>query len=380
VAETLYKISSDYFPTYSACDNPEEGECKKECIILDLATTSLSQMALIIIPYINLFSVHYRRKKGKNNLSRTKIFFHFFLLCLIILCTYILNYLSFPTSENNNKRKAAISCLFSTQSLQIIFIVLISRFLLKYNYFIHHLLSIILEICLTVSVDLILKNFSKDIFPNGSTFAFIASNFLMVLFESINLIYKKYMMEKYYYSPWTLSVVSGGFGFAWCILIMIFSLFITIPNFPNYISTVNPGIIIAKFFIDYIIDIFKNILMYLVLFNFAPNYYVISTNLSHIFMIIVEYDDNRKYYCIGLFILEFLCVLINLEIIILNFCGLEKNTAKFINQRSERDTMMGKVDDNYLYEISPGYLIDKSKKEEVKVVNSHNPDLEMKFV
>ena len=42
VAETLYKISSDYFPTYSACDNPEEGECKKECIILDLATTSLS--------------------------------------------------------------------------------------------------------------------------------------------------------------------------------------------------------------------------------------------------------------------------------------------------------------------------------------------------
>ena len=66
-------------------------------------------------------------------------------------------------SNNNGSNKIKYKDLFINNSLEIIFITLISHFFLKYKYYIHHIISLIASVILSVIIDLVPK--SQFLYP-----------------------------------------------------------------------------------------------------------------------------------------------------------------------------------------------------------------------
>jgi hypothetical protein len=66
-------------------------------------------------------------------------------------------------------------------------------------------------------------------------------------------------------------------------------------------------------------------------FYFEPSFVLISYEFSKFFQVLKE--NPEKAYVVAFFILQFFCLMIVLEIIELNFCGLNKNTKRNISQR-----------------------------------------------
>ena len=73
---------------------------------------------------------------------------------------------------------------------------------------------------------------------------------------------------------------------------------------------------------------------------------------------------NKAYVCLALFVLQFISLLLYLEIIELNFCGLNKNTKRNIAERGlsedsimERDsTTSSLIEFNNTYTLKAGEL------------------------
>ena len=87
---------------------------------------------------------------------------------------YILN----STEENENDDKKKYMELFINNSLEIIFITLITILFLKYKYYIHHIISLILLIILSVIIDLVLENFTYadiELVINSIAYVFVNS-------------------------------------------------------------------------------------------------------------------------------------------------------------------------------------------------------------
>ena len=77
----------------------------------------------------------------------------------------------------------------------------------------------------------------------------------------------------------------------------------------------------------------------LILFYFSPIFLLITEVISPFLQWIVQAIENNQnstlelvIYPIGYIIVLFSCLVCN-EIIIFNFCGLSKNTRKFVNER-----------------------------------------------
>ena len=86
-----------------------------------------------------------------------------------------------------------------------------------------------------------------------------------------------------------------------------------------------------KQFTIIIINFFLLTFTFLTSFYFEPGFILINYEISKFYQILIDYPE--KAYVVVLFILQFFCLMIVLEIIELNFCGLNKNTKRNISQR-----------------------------------------------
>ena len=109
---------------------------------------------------------------------------------------------------------------------------------------------------------------------------------------------------------------------------------------------------------------FINILKILTVYYFTQIHNFTTYILIKIFDLVLRKESEYKYFSILLFIFQFLGLLIFLEIIELNFWGLDKNTVKNIQARlSEEDTRLIKdqeKNENQIekVELAPGYLVE----------------------
>ena len=148
-------------------------------------------------------------------------------------------------------------------------------------------------------------------------------------------------MEKYFYPYWNIVLIPAFFIFVVNILTLILILILGknsdinfFSSFYSYFSDVSFGIIIGKHIINIILNFFVATFTILTLFNFTPDYVLISNVLSKIVNVLID-DSNNKYYFIIFAILQVICLLFYLEIIEFNFCGLNKNTRRNIKYRSD---------------------------------------------
>ena len=316
---------------------------------LDMIVIGLSELASPVIGLVKISSLkNHINRPDKEKYPLKKMFLHFFILFLIFALYLILNiFLTiqgklYEQKNNQNMQNLHNSGFSSYESLEMIFICLVSIILLKYKYFIHHIISIVMFIVLCISIDLILDNFPY-IYSRGALFIVLC--IFSVLLDAIDYGYQKYMMDILFYPFWDVGFTLGTVNLAIFGLILIICLitgkeksieqknFLFI-GFYKYFNEVNVGIIIAKQLLNFILTFILNLFRALTILNFTPDYILISFAISRIVNVVIE---TKKYICLALFPFQFFFLLFYLEIIELKFCGLNKNTKKNIQIRGERE-------------------------------------------
>ena len=126
----------------------------KKNYILESSILGLGQVAVIIIPHIKFFSLSNKKEKNKCECSYKIILRYAILLFLygietnVMYVCYISQMISqMRRKDGNYKSKSMFRMksegLATKEGLEMVFITIIAIFLLKYKYFIHHILSII---------------------------------------------------------------------------------------------------------------------------------------------------------------------------------------------------------------------------------------------
>ena len=109
-----------------------------------------------------------------------------------------------------------------------------------------------------------------------------------------------------------------------------------ISEFYLYFEEVHPGLIVGKQLLIIVIMSINTALTMLNIYYFNPNFFLISFHLPKFVQILID-EDPEKFYCLIFFFLQFISLLIYLEIIELNFCNLNKNTKRNIELRGIED-------------------------------------------
>ena len=198
-------------------------------------------------------------------------------------------------------------------------IFLIDLIFFKKQIYSHHILSCILNI---ISFSIIFFNY--NIYKSLNLFIiFIIKNYC----NSFSMLLVKYINTVYFTNIYLLGSLIGLFSF----LYQIFNLCISDFN----------KVLIIYLIICFILDIF----FYYIILKFNPIYVIICYHLSYILIdFLTKNTPFNLFELIILYIFEIISCLIYLEIIELNFLGLNKNIKKNIILRSsiENDEIINK--------------------------------------
>ena len=96
---------------------------------------------------------------------------------------------------------------YTKEVIEIIFLTIITFLILKYKYFIHHIISLILFCILSLGIDLLLNSLKENY--SGKNILTIIFDVLSILLQILNYCYQKYMMEFLYHHYWNISFALG---------------------------------------------------------------------------------------------------------------------------------------------------------------------------
>ena len=176
--------------------------------IMDSYAISIGQMSSLLIPKIFRFEDNII-KKGE--ICTKKNIKYQGLLWLINLLLYgNIAASSFIVVGSLDTPHNSILC--TKEALEIILLTLFTFLFLKYRYYIHHIISLIIFCMFSIIIDLILQNYQKGLIELP-LMKIIMDSFSIVL-EIINFCYEAYMLNSLYYHFWTLSFSLGLFLFS----------------------------------------------------------------------------------------------------------------------------------------------------------------------
>jgi len=319
--------------------------------LMDLIIEENNQMNLLYFPIINsiadiiagliyfiqLYQNQSKDSNSKRDIKKDKnkckitciIIFMSFLVCPFYICFILYKEL----------------LLFLPFSLDIILSIFFSIFLLKINIYKHQILSIIIS-------------FIGFIFLLFSNIQITFEKFYMLIIISLlNCTYisvLKYSTTIYFISPFLCSFLYGLISF---IIYNIGSIIYTLYKFKDFSFMQDIYAFHGKMFTIYfslLIIVFPILkaLTLLEIYYFSPILYFISETISpmlYSFYIKILSKNGQSNYIYIFIIIGFLFEIISIflynEIIIINACGLNENTVKYIKER-EKEEKIGTLYDN----------------------------------
>ena len=339
--------------------------------LLEMIDLAFSEMAIALIPLFNIYTFKtttsvFLRKKLRKKIRDYSILVIIFVV-YVFLNIYRTQLMSAFYQQNKSLSNPHNSDLSSFESIELIFITIISFLLLKYKYFIHHIISIIIFIFISFFIDLILDNF-PDLFGRGALYIFIS--FIVVVIDAGDYGYQKYMMDVQFHPYWAVSLTLGIVNFIIFGSIIIACLHkgkeesfkeknAMFMSFYTYFDNVSVGTIIVKHILNFILNFVLNLLRSLTILYFTPDYILISFTISRIINIVME---RKAYVCLVLFVLQFITLMFYLEIFEFNFWGLNKNTKRNIAERVQKEMLLQEE-----YENNPGRLSSASSFDEIDI-------------
>ena len=308
---------------------------------------SISQILVRLYPLI----LKIPNEQNQNiNLTTKKKILHYFFLCLIFVPKTFLGYIydsaqKEDKEDDNQEQKKdegdsseKSSNLFPdnnpiTLCLEMIFLICISTFCLKYKYFIHHIISLVVLIIIGV---LFFCSDYKQFF--GEHFkSYIIFIIPHAALDAAYRCYQKYLMEKFYYPYWNIALVPGIVLFPIALFLFLYGLLKA-----NGIKT-DKDFLVDFFVFRIVLPLVFNIIMcpltIMIVFYFSPDYILIISLLAGIGETLIIVKENIIYlsFYIPSIIVQIFVMLIYLEILELNFCGLNKNTRRNIHLRGENE-------------------------------------------
>ena len=280
---------------------------------------------------------------------------HYFILLFIYLIDLNANYF---LSILKDSAILKISDIFTTkETITIIFITILCKLLLKYEYFIHHYFSTFMFVLFCISIDLLLNNYSS---LSDTVLLDIIANFFGIFTKVGYLCYIKYMIDRYYHYYWNIEFALGILK----IIVLFIPFFIAYKRIINSFKGISIGIYIGNFAISFILYFIYYLLEILTIFYLSPEYILIAQIAAKIVNILEKGIDN-KYFCLIFFILQFFSLMIYLEIIELNFLNLNKNTKRNIKLRID-DGQIERTEslDDSKFETVDGYIFKNEMEEE----------------
>ena len=252
--------------------------------INDLLIFFLEEIGTILAGIIMLFILKQKQKKIKAKKKFSNIIILF--LLRLAKSSYDIIYVHVVLETHYNYDLI----INTTNGFQILLMTLWTFVLLKYKYYIHHIISMIIYCTLGIASDFILGNFTI------LKYNYIIFHILNIIVEAFLMCYIKYMMDKCYYDYTETLIYYGLIG-----LITNFCIFagIAVYEYANGINTVIK--ILSDYFAEtnviYIIfylflytllySAILNLLKILMIFYLRPNHLVITDEIIVYFNIII---------------------------------------------------------------------------------------------
>ena len=229
----------------------------------------------------------------------------------------------------------SVYCQVNMWIFDILFITIFSYLIFKIKLYLHHYISIILMICVGISLDIYLGHYyfnDKD-YVMQMIFKFISEIFL-----SLGFVIDKYTMEKKFCSPYEMCFYHGLINFILSLILLSFAREIGLDNYDEFF--LNPSL--EKFY-AFILIMFTqfvfNIFIFIINKNTTPCHILIMIIIGLFAPYIKALTNDTKssiIIIIGLLVILFLVLVFN-EILEINCFGLEKNTKKNISIRARMD-------------------------------------------
>ena len=312
----------------------------------------------------------FRHKMSKSGKEKRSIKH---LVILLLLRTIKSSYeLIFPFFVTNSEYRFR-AILNTTNGLEIIIITGGTFLMLNYKYYIHHIISMIVFCALGISMDIIIKSFSIH-------FDYIYIYIIFILNEVLVYCYLKYMMDKLYYHYTDIIFYWGLTGLivklfihpGLCLLEYINNIDGYIFEARKYFAETDLVSIIFLQFGYYLLDggVYFSLIT-LLLFYLRPNHMIITDEI-HVYLGMILYKKKpNKVYSVIPFVFQMLALLFYFEILELNFCGLNTNTAKNIKARGDAENDEDSSDSISRIELEDQYILKiLTIKEEDDIKNS----------
>ena len=259
---------------------------------------------------------------------------------------------------------------FTVNGFELILVTVGTHFLLKYKYYIHHIISLIIYVILGVGIDLILEKFKNDL---QRIYIYIIYTFVYIG----KYLYMKYMMDKLFYHHIEILIYLGIIGIIQKVCIFAgLSVYenknnITDGRYRNifgdisdYFHRTNVAVIIFyQILYFFIVGAFERLLVILILYYLKPNHMIMADNI-YIFVSSLFNLEKKIHLCsIILFSFQIFTLLFYCEILEMNFCKLNRNTAKNILTREieDEDSVNPRCSTLYEIELPEHYYIDNSE-------------------
>ena len=141
-----------------------------------------------------------------------------------------------------------------------------------------------------------------------------------------------------------------------------------IYNINFYFTNTDILYLILQFFYFLFYGALLHVLSLLAVHYFTPNYVVVCNELVGIANVIIQSKNLNKWVSLFLFVLIILSLSFYLEILEYNFCGLNQNTKKNIQERIEKQNEAKEIEESVkkdIVDLPFGYTInmEKSNKE-----------------
>ena len=298
------------------------------------------------LSFIFIIIFHIKYKKKRMNIKRLKYANYKYINYRKFKYIFLTSVLDFIQSFISNEFCKKIE--LNMWIFDILFIYLFSFLFLNFEIYRHQHISMLIIILIGILLIIITDNYEN----NSDKKYRIIIKFICEIIFSLRIVINKYTMVKNICFSYEVCFFQGIIAF---ILYLIFSLiviFLHLSNhFENYFNEFKDNKLKESliFLLIIIIQFIFNICIFETIERMNSFYIMIIIIIGHLvfyFKKLIVYKNNiiNIINIVGLCLILFMTLIFN-EIIILNFCGLQKYTKKNILYENIENTMKNYLDD-----------------------------------
>ena len=238
--------------------------------------------------------------------------------------------------------------LYNFWMFDILFILIFSHFILKVKLYKHHFISLMLIIIFGIII-IIINNLYNE--KSEDFFFKILNTLIIEIIFSLQMVVAKYAIEYKLSSPYEICLFEGVFILAINLILLIIFTFIPmseikyikkteyegkmyIDNFFQYFSKIS-FIEVISFIIVMLGRFGFNIFCLLIIKYYTPSHSIIILIIGEVYFALDDLDPLWRIFVeYSVYALLIFVMLVFLEIIEINCCGLQKNTERSISLRA----------------------------------------------